>query len=367
MAARHSHLYEYHRVYGKLVEFSGFEMPVWFEGIIPEHNAVRQSVGIFDTSHMGRVLVTGKDAELLLDSLITNDLSKTEPMEGLYTVMCNERGGIKDDLIVYRLADEKFFTVPNASNREKDHNWIAGHAKGYEVETRDISDDVAMMAIQGPKAEEVLQKITSADLAEVKRFRCVETTIGGYNALAARTGYTGEDGFEVFLWDTPLSQPAKALEVWNRILLAGKEYRIKPCGLGPRDSLRLEAGLSLYGNDIDEETNPYEARISFVVKLKKKRSFIGKEALEKVNREGVKRLRAGMRMVDKGIPRHGYEIWKNGQVVGTVTSGGLSPVLGAGIAMGYVPPEFSQLGTELEIKVRERLLKAITVKFHPFI
>lgn len=334
MAARHSHLYEYHKDHGKLVEFSGFEMPVWFEGIIPEHNAVRKSVGIFDTSHMGRVMVRGRDAESLLDSLITNDLSKSGPMEGLYTVICNEEGGIKDDTIVYRLGDERFMTVPNASNREKDFGWITSHAKGRDVEVRDISDDVAMMAVQGPKAEEVLQKMTSTDLGGVKRFRCVETSIAGYDVLAARTGYTGEDGFEIFLWDTPVSQPVKAVDLWRKILEAGKDYGIRPCGLGARDSLRLEAGLSLYGNDIDEHTNPYEARISFVVKLKKGSSFIGREALEKVNKEGVKRLRVGLKMLERGIPRHGYEMSKDGKVIGIVTSGGVLSGVGGGHCYG---------------------------------
>jgi len=341
-------------------------MPVWFEGVIPEHNAVRSAVGIFDTSHMGRLLVSGPDAEALLDRLVTNDISRLGPMEGLYTVTCNEHGGIKDDFIIYRLAEDQFFVVPNASNREKDLNWLLEHAKKSDVEVKDVSDDIAMMAIQGPKAEKTLQKIASEPLREIRRFKCKEMTLGKYKALVARTGYTGEDGFEAYLWDTPLSNPSKALDLWEEILSAGKEFGIKPCGLGARDSLRLEAGLSLYGNDIDEETNPFEARLGFVVKLKKRHAFVGREALARVNKEEAERLLVGIRMLDKGIPRHGYEIWKRDRKIGHVTSGGFSPTLNVGIALAYVAREHSELDTEVEIKIRERLAKGKIVKSHPF-
>jgi len=365
MALRHTQLYEYHRLHGKLVDFSGFEMPVWFEGVIPEHNAVRNAVGIFDVSHMGRVLVVGGDAEAFLDSLVTNDVSKLAPLEALYTVACNERGGIKDDFTVYRLAEERFLIVPNAGNREKDYAWLSSHSRGFSVELKDVSDDVAMVAVQGPRAEETLQKITSEPLSEIKRFKCREVALRGHTALVARTGYTGEDGFEIYLWDTPLSNPVKALDLLEKILSAGKEFGIKPCGLGARDSLRLEAGLSLYGNDIDEETNPFGARLGFVVKLKKK-SFIGKEALVRINKDGPNWRLVGMRIVDRGIPRHGYEIWKEGKQIGHVTSGGFSPTLDVGIALGYVASEYAELGTEVEIKIRQRLAKGIIVKSHPF-
>jgi len=366
MTLRHTHLYDYHKVHGKIVDFSGFEMPVWFEGIIPEHNAVRNAVGIFDTSHMGRIFMIGHDAEALLDNLVTNDVSRLEPMEGLYTVACNEHGGIKDDFITYRLAEDRFFLVPNASNREKDFNWILEHAKKFDVKVTDVSDTVAMMAVQGPQAEETLQKITLESLSEIRRFKCREIILGGYKALVARTGYTGEDGFEAYLWDTPLSTPSKALDLWEKILSAGKEFGIKPCGLGARDSLRLEAGLSLYGNDIDEETNPFEARLGFVVKLKKRRPFIGRASLARINKEGAKRLLVGIEMIDRGIPRHGYEIWREGRQVGRVTSGGFSPALDVGIALGYVTKEHSELGMEVAIKIRERLAKGKIVKSHPF-
>jgi aminomethyltransferase len=366
MALRYTHLYEYHRLHGKLVDFSGFEMPVWFEGVIPEHNAVRNAVGIFDVSHMGRVLVVGGDAEAFVDSLVTNDVSKLVPMEALYTVACNERGGIEDDFTVYRLAEERLLIVPNAGNRVKDYAWLSSHSRGFGVELKDVSDDVAMVAVQGPRAEETLQKIASEPLSEIKRFKCREVALGGHTTLVARTGYTGEDGFEIYLWGAPLSSPVKALDLWEKILSAGKEFGIRPCGLGARDSLRLEAGLSLYGNDIDEETNPFEARLGFVVKLKKRRSFIGKEALVRINKDGPERRLVGMRIVDRGIPRHGYEIWKEGKQIGHVTSGGFSPTLDVGIALGYVAGEYAELGTEVEIKIRQRLARGIIVKSHPF-
>ena len=366
MSLIHTHIYEYHRQHGKLAQFAGFEMPLWYEGIIPEHNSVRNAVGIFDTSHMGRVSLVGRDAESLLDFLLTNDVSRLKPMGGLYTVMCNERGGIKDDLIVYRISKEGFFIVYNAGNREKDYTWILEHSKDFDVEVRDISKDVAMMAVHGPRAEETLQRLTSELLSEIKRFNYREIMIGGYKALVARTGYTGEDGFEIYLWDTPLSEPSKALDLWEKILSSGSEFGIKPCGLGARDSLRLEAGMSLYGSDIDEETNPLEARLRFVVKFKKRRPFIGREALLRIKKEGVKRLRVGFRMVERGIPRHGYEIWKEGRQIGQVTSGGFSPTLGLGIGMGYVAKDYSKLGNEVEIKIRGRLAKGKIVKSHPF-
>ncbi|MGQ9679901.1 MAG: glycine cleavage system aminomethyltransferase GcvT [Candidatus Bathyarchaeia archaeon] len=365
MGPKRSHLYEYHKEHGKLVEFAGFEMPVWFEGIIPEHNAVRNGVGIFDVSHMGRTIAEGRGVKEYVNHLITNDASVLEPMSGLYTVMCNSNGGIIDDLTLYNLGDERFLIVYNASNREKDFNWLKNNTRGFDVSVNDVSDGVAMIAIQGPKAEETLQKITMANLKELPRFRIAKSTILGYDSLIARTGYTGEDGFEVFIMDTPLSNPTKALEVWMALLENGAEYAIKPCGLGARDSLRLEAGLSLYGNDIDEGTNPFEAKLRWVVKLKKSTDFIGKDALARIAAEGVKRTRVGIALDERGIPRHGYEIW-NQEKIGVVTSGGYSPTLGRGIALGYTHPEYDKIGTPVKIKIRDKFAKGKICKSHPF-
>ena len=366
MDLKRTHLYAYHKEHGKIVDFGGFAMPVWFEGVFPEHHAVRNAVGIFDTSHMGRAMAEGPDAERFLNYVVTNNVAALEPMNGLYTVMCNPRGGIVDDLIVYKLAADRFFIVYNASNREKDFAWFKGHSEGFDVSLRDVSDEVAMVAVQGPRAEETLQKICSEPVSEIGRFELAQVKLCGFDAMMARTGYTGEDGFEFFLLDTPLGSPEKALEVWNALLEAGEEFGIKPCGLGARDSLRLEAGLCLYGNDIDDETNPLEARLRWVVKFKKPGGFIGREALLKVREEGVKRTRVGIMMEERGIPRHGYEIWDGDERIGVVTSGGMSPTLGVGIAMGYVPPAYRKLGTPVKIKIRNRLAKGKIVKSHPF-
>lgn len=362
---RRTHLYEYHREHGRLIEFAGFEMPVWYEGVIPEHLAVRNSVGLFDVTHMGRAVVEGGGAEEFLDHMLTGDVSALKPMNGLYSLMCNERGGIVDDLITYRLSDDRFLMVYNASNREKDLRWLEGNSDGFDVSIRDVSDTVAMFSLQGPKAEETLKKLCGEGISGLERFQISGYRTQGMDIMAARTGYTGEDGFELFVLDTPLQEPWKAVRFWEMLLEAGREYGIKPCGLGARDSLRLEAGLCLYGNDIDEETNPFEARLRWVVKLKKRRGFIGKMALMRIAEEGVKRTRVGIALEERGIPRKGYEIWNEGRI-GTVTSGGYSPTLERGIAMGYVPPDYSKLETPVRIKIRDRLLKGKIVKFHPF-
>ena len=368
MSLKRTQLYEYHREHGRLIEFAGFEMPVWYEGIIPEHNAVRNAVGIFDTSHMGRMRAEGPDAERFLNYVVTNDVSTLEPGRGLYTVMCNERGGIVDDLIIYKLAPSRFFVVYNASNREKDFKWFLRHSEGFDVELKDVSDEIAMIAVQGPKALRTLEKISSRPLSDVERFQIVELELSGVEAMAARTGYTGEDGFEVFIFDATPDRPEKALKVWDSLLEAGEEFGIKPCGLGARDSLRLEAGLCLYGNDIDESINPLEARLRWVVKFKKPSDFIGREALLRIREEGVKRFRVGIKMEERGIPRKGYEIWdgEGRQKIGVVTSGGYSPTLNVGIAMGYVPREYRKLGTPVKIDIRGRLAGGKIVKFHPF-
>ncbi len=362
MDLRKTHIYAYHAEHGNIVDFGGFAMPVWFEGIIPEHHAVRNAVGIFDTSHMGRVMAEGPDTEKFLNHVVTNDVSKLEPMKGLYTVMCLPDSGIADDLIIYKMNAEKFFVVYNAGTREKDFAWLEEHSKGFNVELEDLSNKMAMIAVQGPKAEETLQKICKKSLSEVGRFNLAMATISGYKVMLARTGYTGEDGFEIFIPDCPLSNPEKALKIWNDLVDAGAV----PCGLGSRDSLRLEAGLNLYGNDIDEETNPLEARLRWVVKFKKPDGFIGREALLKVREEGVKKTQVGIKMVERGIPRHGYEVLDGGQVIGVVTSGGLAPSLGYGIAIGYVSKMYSKRGTSVKIRIRKRLVEGKIVKSHPF-
>jgi len=357
-------LYDFHRKHGKLVLFAGFEMPVWYKGIIQEHLAVRNGVGIFDVSHMGRVLITGREAEEFLNYVTTNDVSKLTPMSAQYSTMCNEQGGIKDDFVVSKLEEEKFFMVYNASNRAKNFKWLTKQSKNFNVKVEDVSDEIAMFAVQGPKAEQTLQKVSCEDLSKVRRFKCIWTKIAGEEGFASRTGYTGEDGFEVFIWNAPLSNPEKALKAWEAVLEAGKEFGIEPCGLGARDTLRLEAGMCLYGNDIDEQTTPLEARISFVVKFHKQ-DFIGKEALLKQKEQGLKRKRVGLTVLERGIPRPHQEVFKNGKRIGEVTSGTFSPLLKKGIAMAYVSSEHAKEGTQVSIKIRDKHVKAEIVKL-PF-
>ena len=359
---RITHLHEFHKQTAKMTAFAGFDMPIWYKGIIQEHSAVRNSVGIFDITHMGRTIVTGAKSEAFLNYVTTNDVANLMPMSAHYSNMCNEQGGIKDDFVLSRLEQNKFFLVYNAANREKDYEWLVKNAEPYEVKVEDFSGNIAMFAVQGPKAQATMQKIASADLSKVERFKCSWTKLAGEEGFVSRTGYTGEDGFEVFVWNTPVSNPTKAVKVWNAILEAGKEFGIEPCGLGARDTLRLEAGLCLYGNDIDEETTPLEAGLGFVVKLKKD-SFIGKEALVKQKAEGIKRKRAGLVMLEKSIPRQGNEVYKDNQKIGTVTSGTFSPILKKGVAVAYVSVENAVEGNAVAVKIRDKFVKAQIAKF----
>jgi len=344
--------------------FAGFEMPMWYKGIIPEHTAVRNNVGIFDVTHMGRTLISGPEAETFLNHITTNDVSTLTPLSAHYSTICNEQGGIKDDFVLSRLEKEKFLIVYNASNREKDYDWMVKQSRRFDVDIKNVSDNVAMFAVQGPKAEQTLQKISSKDISKTERFKCGWTELAGATTFISRTGYTGEDGFEVFVWDTPLTSPENAVKVWNKVLEAGDEFGIEPCGLGARDTLRLEAGMCLYGNDIDEDITPLEAGLGFVVKLQKG-DFVSKDSLVKQKTEGVKRKRVGVRMLEKGIPRPHYEVWKGKERIGRVTSGTLSPTLKCGIAMAYVPPQYSTEGEEVTVKIRDTFVKGKIVKF-PF-
>jgi len=357
-----THLYEFHKRTAKMTEFAGFDMPVWYKSIISEHLAVRNSVGVFDITHMGRTFVTGARSEAFLNYVTTNDVSTLTPSSAHYSTFCNEQGGIRDDFVLSRLEPEKFFIVYNAANRTKDYEWLSKNTQPYNVKVEDVSDNIAMFAVQGPKAQPTLQKIAGADLSKVERFKCSWTKLAGEDGFVSRTGYTGEDGFEVFVWNTPVTNPAKAVKVWEAILEAGKEFGIEPCGLGARDTLRLEAGMCLYGNDIDETTTPLEAGLGFVVKLKKD-SFIGKDALTKQKAEGIKRKRVGLIMLEKSIPRQGHEVWKDNKQIGHVTSGTFSPILEKGIAVAYVQIEHATEGNKVAIKIRDKLAEAQIVKF----
>jgi aminomethyltransferase len=348
-----------------LTLFAGFEMPLWYKGVIPEHLAVRNSVGIFDISHMGRVIINGTDSERFLNYVVTNDVSKLSPNCAQYSVMCNENGGIVDDFVIYRLEKEKFMMVSNATNREKDYNWLVKNAKGFNVKIEEISDDVTMLAVQGPNAEKTLQKISTEDLSKIERFKCGHSRLANIDVFLSRTGYTGEDGFEVFIWNASLAKPDNAVKLWNAVLEAGKTFGIEPCGLGTRDTLRLEAGMCLYGSDIDENTTPLEAALGFVVKFQKD-NFIGKEALLKQKNEGVKRKRVGIQMIDQGIPRPSFEIYGNeGEKIGHITSGTFSPLLKYGIGMGYIQTSHAQEGNIVNVKIRDKMARGKIVLF-PF-
>jgi len=362
---RRTQLYEVHKQTAKLTVFAGFEMPIWYKGIIPEHLAVRNSVGIFDISHMGRVIIAGVDSEPFLNYVITNDVSRLSPNSAQYSVMCNENGGIIDDFVAYRLETEKFLIVFNASNREKDYSWLIKNAEDFRVKIEDVSDNVAMFAVQGPNAEKTLQKISTADLSKIGRFKCGHSHLADVEVFVSRTGYTGEDGFEVFIWNASLTRPDNAVKLWSAILDAGKTFGIEPCGLGARDTLRLEAGMCLYGNDIDENITPLEARLSFVVKFQKD-NFIGKEALLKQKKEGVKRKRVGIKMIERGIPRPYFEVYDDkGEKIGRMTSGTFSPLLKCGIGMAYIQASQAQEGNIVNVKIRNKLAKGKIVSF-PF-
>ncbi len=341
----------------RMVEFAGFEMPIQYHSIRDEHRRVRETVGVFDVSHMGEIIIKGPKALDMVQKVTINDASKLEVGQVQYSAMCYPDGGIVDDLLVYRFADH-FLLVVNASNKDKDFAWIVENKiDGCEVE--DVSDQYTQLAVQGKKAEPTLQKLTKVDLSAIKYYWFTEGELAGVPMIISRTGYTGEPGFELYFANE------YAVDVWNKIMEAGKEFDIEPIGLGARDSLRLEKKMCLYGNDIDETTNPLEAGLSWITKLDKG-DFIGRDALLKIKEEGIKRKLVAIVLEGHGFPRHGYKIYKDGKEVGHVTSGTVSPILNKGIAMGYVAKEFSKVGTELEIDIRGKKVPAVIIK-PPFV
>jgi aminomethyltransferase len=335
----------------KMVPFAGYNMPVRYSSDIEEHMTVRKGVGVFDVSHMGEFTVKGPDALDLIQRVTSNDASKLIDGQAQYSCLPNKTGGIVDDLIVYKIKDNDYLIVVNASNIEKDWNWISQfNSKG--VAMKNISDDLCLFAIQGPKAVATLQKLTATDLGTIKYYHfSIGEFAGVPNVIMSNTGYTGAGGFEIYV------HKDHAEKVWNAIFEAGKEFDIKPIGLGARDTLRLEMGFCLYGNDIDDNSSPLEAGLGWITKFTK--DFTNAATLKKQKEEGVKRKLAGFKMIDKGIPRHDYEIKDaSGKVIGKVTSGTMSPMLGVGIGMGYVTTENANPGTEVFIDIRGKALKA---------
>ena len=353
-------LHEEHvKLGGRLVPFAGFEMPVQYAGVVKEHHSVRQAAGMFDVSHMGELRLRGADALAVVDSVVTNRVADLAVGRAKYTASCNERGTILDDLIVYRTGEEEVLVVCNASNRAKMSPHFAKHAAG-RCEFADESDDTALIALQGPKAVAIARDAGAPEsMLSMKAFSLCEVELGGVKATVARTGYTGEDGFELFCAGSSAA-PGDAVALWRHLMAAGEPHGVAPAGLGARDTLRLEACLSLYGNDIDETTNPLEAGLGWVVKLD--RDFIGRDALAAIRDAGLTRKLVGIEMTGRGIGRHGYPIVDAaGAKVGEVTSGSPGPTVGKNIALGYVPIAMAEVGTTLGIEIRGKVVDAVVV------
>ncbi|MEM7655414.1 MAG: glycine cleavage system aminomethyltransferase GcvT [Bacteroidota bacterium] len=350
-------LHATHQALGaKLIPFAGYDMPVRYEGDKQEHLTIRESAGVFDVSHMGEFLIRGPKALELVQQVTSNNAARLIPGKAQYSCLPNHEGGIVDDIIVYCLNDETYMIVANAANVQKDWDWISQTNASIGAEMIDQSEEMSLLAVSGPKAEEMIQPLCSADLSELGTYFWARSDFGSLeDLLIATTGYTGERTFEIFI---PNDQAEIA---WELLMDAG----VKPCGLGARDTLRLEMGYMLYGNDINDTTSPLEAGLSWITKLKKG-PFNGSDAIQKLKDEGLKRKLVGFAMQERGIPRSGYEIVWNGEIVGTVTSGGISPLTGQGIGLGYVPTAAAALGTELHIQVRKKQIPAKVVR-PPFI
>ena len=341
---------------GKTIDFGGWELPVQFSSIKEEHEAVRTKAGLFDVSHMGEIVVRGEDSLAYLQKLLTNDVAKLQDGQAQYTAMCYEDGGTVDDLLVYKIAQHHYLLVVNASNIEKDFEWMQRFLFG-DLSVHNVSDSYGQLAFQGPIAQSVLQRLTKQDLAEIGFFKFkTEVKIGDHEFLVSRTGYTGEDGFEIY------GNPQEIITLWHSILEEGKEDGVLPCGLGSRDTLRFEACLALYGQELSKTISPLEAGISFVVKLKKEEEFIGQKALIEQKESGIPRKLVGLEMIDKGIPRHGYPVYKNDKQIGEVTTGTQSPTLKKNIGLSLIETQFAELGTEIEVEIRGKRLKAVTVE-----
>jgi len=358
-ALRRTPLYPAHvELGGRMVEFAGFEMPVQYRSIVAEHTAVRERVGLFDVSHMGQIHFRGPDTVATVEKLVTCPVSSLRPGRVRYGCLCNREGGIVDDVTVYRIAGDHLFLCVNAANIEKDYRWILQHAPDA-AGIRNRSDETALLALQGPAAAPLLATLAGEDLSDLKRFRFRSSRLGHHQATVSRTGYTGSDGFEIYL------ESAAAEAVWRLLLEAGEPFGITAAGLGARDTLRLEAALPLYGQELDETTSPLEARLDRFVKLEEG-GFIGSDAIARRLEQGHPRLLAGFILEERGVARAGHPIALEGDEVGVVTSGGPSPTLGKSIGLGYVPPTLAAVGSRFDVMVRGRRIRAKVVET-PFI
>ncbi|WP_226582973.1 glycine cleavage system aminomethyltransferase GcvT [Halobacillus litoralis] len=348
---------EYKKLGAKTIDFGGWDLPVQFSSIKEEHEATRTAAGLFDVSHMAEVMVEGPDSLPFLQKMLTNDVSKLEPGKAQYTIMCYENGGTVDDLIVYHLEENQYLLVVNAANRKKDFEWLKQHQEG-DVRLEDVSDEYVQLAVQGPRAEEALQTLTDTDLSSISFFRFrPDVTLKGVEgkAIVSRTGYTGEDGFEIYL------HAHSGADLWQAVMKAGEPFGLKPVGLGARDTLRFEANLALYGQELSEDITPIEAGLNFAVKVNKDVDFIGKDVLKRQKEEGPGRKLVGIEMIDKGIPRTHYDVLNGEEVIGFVTTGTQSPTLGKNVGLALINHPYTDEGTEVTVQVRKRRLRAKVV------
>ena len=343
----------HHRLGAKMVDFGGWEMPVQYTGILDEHHAVRKAAGVFDVSHMGEIEIRGPEALALVDYVSTNSAARLAHGSIQYAGLLYENGGFVDDILVHRVAADRFFLCVNASNQQKDYEHIRD-ANRWQAEVDYASDRYAQIAIQGPRALATLQKLTAVNLAAIRYYHFIDAEAAGTPARIARTGYTGEDGFEIYF------DPAQAERVWNAILDAGSEFGVRPCGLGARNTLRLEAAMALYGHEIDASITPFEAGLDWIVKMEKE-SFLGRAALDRQRQAGVRRKLVGFEMRGRGIGRDGYEVYSGGTPAGWVTSGGPSPTLNKSIGLCYLPAEQAGVGQPIQVSIRGQLVDAVTV------
>lgn len=342
----------YEEMGAKTIDFGGWSLPVQFTSIKEEHHAVRTKAGMFDVSHMGEVIVKGKDSLIFLQKMLTNDLSKLKAGEILYTAMCYEDGGTVDDLLVYQLAEMEYLLVVNAANTEKDFEWLTEHIEG-DVTIENVSNEYALLAIQGPASSDILQSVLHVDLQGLNHFKFRQNIqINGAHIMLSRTGYTGEDGYEIYC------NPNDAAMLWKLLLKTGEQHGLLPCGLGARDTLRFEACLPLYGQELSESITPLEAGIGFAVKLNKSVRFIGQKALQRQKEDGIPRKNIGIEMIDRGIPRKGYKVYDDHKEIGEVTSGTHSPTLKKNVGLALIDTERCEIGREVFVDIRGKRLKA---------
>ena len=359
VALRKTALNAVHRQMGaKMVDFGGWDMPVEYSGLIAEHMAVRTGVGVFDVSHMGDILIRGPQALDAVQHISMNDAAKLQRGQAHYSALLYPEGTFVDDVIVHKLGDNDYLLVINAGTREKDVSWVQKNVRGFRCHAQDLSDFYTQLAIQGPRAVDVLRKLTNADLSSIKNYWFTYGTVCGLpNTMIAHTGYTGEDGFEIYI---PSDEPTSN-RVWNEVLEVGKEFGILPCGLGARNTLRLESKMALYGHEISDTINVWEADLSRFCKMEKP-EFIGRDALERAKAEGLKRILVGLEMIERGIGRDGYKVFsESGEEIGYITSGSPAPFLKKNIALAYVPPSYSQIGNVVLVEVRTQKIKAQVV------